>query len=519
MELKSRDGSIKKLLLLFISYSLPGWFLSVLLFRQNIDPTGFEFAFLTFLFFSMILCFTILSELENLIITKTEAELLGIMPIDDNTAAGAKMYVIVMYLAVLTLPLMLPGSIFYYLIVKSIPRAFLYYVSGYIMCVFIVSVILLLYSFLIRSFMLKRLSTYTYILQVLLIFFLVIGYQFISYAFTVGSNNPPISYFEVIQKNGLIQYFPQAWYGFIAVRQNFALDFRLLVKAVLPVFVTGFSYFSLRMYLSENYSAIRENLLNSRVIPGKYPGKKTSVLKKAWKAFTDKLYVRNMTEQSSFTMLQSFFRRDKAVKLNILPMIMIPAGLAIFALISNQLPPPFWKAYYSSRPAFHISIMLSVFVVINTSMLGIKVTSNSAASWIYEAYPIESRKRFKNGIRKFFVLYLVLPVAAILFVIFLIEIPFEQALVHTLFIFSSANLFNSLCSSFGKALPFTVESTLINSLQRLLAVFVSILFGIPFIALQLFAYKSVVEALIASGILLTITFWINYFVFVREGKN
>lgn len=520
METRSRDGSLKKILILLLSYSLPGWLLPVLLFKQNADPTGFEYTFLTYLFFSVILCFTILSELDNLVISKTESELLGALPLDDSTAAGAKMYVIFMYLFILTIPLLLPGSLFYYFIIKSIPRALLYYASGYLMCFFITSVLILFYSFILRSFRLKNLSTYTYLLQVFMIFFLVVGYQFISYSFTGRYNGAPVSYFEIIQKNGIIQYFPQAWFGLIPVRQNFAVDFRLLVKVILPLFISFFGYLSLRMYLSENYGKIKEKLLYSKTIYDEgYLRRRNSIIKKVWNFIINKLYIRNKIEQSSFTLLKSFFRREKAVKLNILPMIMIPAGLAIFALITDQLPPPFWKAYYSSKPAFHISIILSVFIVVNTSILGIKITGNSAASWIYEAYPIESRKRFKNGIRKFFVLYLILPVTVILLVIFLVKIPFEQALVHTLFIFSAANLFNTICHAFIRALPFTAESTLINSVQRLLAVFSSILFGIPFIALQLFAYRSAAEALVASGIILTVTFWINFFVFVKEGKK
>jgi heme/copper-type cytochrome/quinol oxidase subunit 3 len=68
-------------------------------------------------------------------------------------------------------------------------------------------------------------------------------------------------------------------------------------------------------------------------------------------------------------------------------------------------------------------------------------------------------------------------------------------------------------------LPFTAENTLINSAQRLLAIFSSILFGIPFIALQLFAYRSIAEALAVSAGILALTFWINFFVFVKAGKK
>lgn len=516
METRSRDGSIKKILILLISYSLPGWLLPALLFKQNIDPTGFEYAFSTYLFYSVIVCFTILSELDNLIVSKTEAELFGTIPLNDNTIASAKMYVIIRYLFVLSIPLMVPGSIFYYFIVKSLPRAFLYYASGYVMCLFITNVLLLIYSFVLRNFRAKRLSTYTYILQVLLIFFLVVGYQFVSYSFTAKLDGNVISYFEVIQRNGLIQYFPQAWFGFIPVRQNFYFDFRLLVKAILPVFISYFAYLSLKIYLAENYGKIRERVYHSRIFfnESKAASGRFS-LANAWNSFIEKFYIRNKIEQSSFTLLKIFFKREKAVKLNILPMIMIPVGLALFALVTEQLLPPFWKMDFGRKLAFHISIMLSLFLVITASMQGIKITANPAASWIYDAYPIESRKRFKNGIRKFFNLYLILPVCTILFIIFLVKIPFTQTLVHTLFIFAAANLYNSLCHSFSKQLPFTAENTVINSMQRIGLMFASIIFGLPFVVIQLFAYRSIIEALIASIIIITLTFWINFFVFVK----
>src|SRR5205085_3604200 len=121
-----------------------------------------------------------------------------------------------------------------------------------------------------------------------------------------------------------------------------------------------------------------------------------------------KIYLRNHLEKSSFGLMQSMFRQDKTVKISIIPMIVIPAGLAVFALITNQLPPPFDRNYFEIRPVFHISILLSVLVVLNTGILGVKVTNYPSASWIYSAYPMESKKRFKNGIRKFFTLYLLI---------------------------------------------------------------------------------------------------------------
>jgi hypothetical protein len=517
LETRSRSGSSRKIIILIFSYLLPGLFLPYIIFRHGVDPTGYEYTFLTYLFFTVILSFTFISELDNLVISKSETDVFSTLPVEDEIIVKAKMYVIIRYLLVLSLPLFIPAGVFYYFIVRSIPRILLYYLSAMILSQFIINLILLFYCIALMNFRLKRLSTYIYIFQVLLIFFLVVGYQFVSYSFTGRGG---ISYFEVMLNNGALQYFPQAWYSFIPVSQNVSIDYRMLVKSILPIFLTYFSFLSLKLYLSENYSSIRERFSYSGIFAyDKRSGNSQSYLAGLRNNFIENLYIKNKAEQASYTLLKNFFRRDKAVKLNLLPMIMIPVGLAIFALLTNQLPPPFGIFFLDppgSSLTFHISIMLAVFMVINTSLLGIRVTSNPAASWIYDSYPIESRKRFKNGIRKFFVLYLLTPVCLVLFIIFSFAMPLLQALVHTLYIFSVSNLFCSIVHSLSKTFPFTRGSTVINSVQRIFSMFLAIIFGIPFVVLQVFVYRSVLDAFAASVIVITATYWINYLLFVRD---
>ncbi len=151
--------------------------------------------------------------------------------------------------------------------------------------------------------------------------------------------------------------------------------------------------------------------------------------------------------------------------------------------------------------------------------MGIKITSTPAASWIYDAYPMESVRRFKNGVRKFFVLYLLIPVSLFLFILFTVKMPLWQAFIHIFFIFSAANLYNTICHSFSKTLPFTKENTIINSVQRIISMIIAILAGVPLIGLQIVVYRNELDAFLTSVILLTITSWVNYFVFIRQRKS
>lgn len=517
LETRSNDGSKRKLFMLFISFLLPGLFLPFLLFKQNADPSGFQFAFLTYMFFTLVLSFTVISEFDNLVISKTEIDVLTSLPLDAELIVSAKMYGITRYIFIIALPLLIPSSIYFYLIIRSYPRAITFFLSGFFLCLFVVNMLLFFYAIALRRLKTNRLGIYTLIIQVILIFALILGYQFVSYMFTGRPGSAISNHFDILLKNGLIDYFPQSWFAFLpSTHRNAVFDLSLILKTILPIVICYLSYLTLKYYLSENYNSIKEKLIYSRGFPGNTTGKKKFFLFEYFGNIINRIYLRDSSEQSSFILLKNLFRRDKAVRLNILPMIIIPSGLALFAFITNQLPVPFSSNYFETKPVFHISILLSVLVVLNTGILGLKVTNFTGVSWIYDAYPVYPKNRFINGIRKFYIIYLLLPVCTILFLFFIFKMPFLFALLHTLYIFVCANLFNTLYHIFNRTLPFTKDNTIFNSVSRLTSIFFPFIFGLVFIILQNFVYKDLAVTIISIGIILTVTFWLNYFGFIRN---
>ncbi len=517
LETRSKDGSGRKLILVLFSYLLPGVLLPLLLFKQNADPTGYDYSFLTFLFFSLVIAFSIVSEFDNILISKTEAELFSSLPLDDELIVHAKMYVLWRYVFITTLPLLIPGSVFFYLLMHSVPRALLYFISGQMMCLFLVYTLLLLYSIAMKIFKSTRLSTYTFIFQIMLILFLVLSYQFLSYTFTGRQGLKIGSYMDFINNRDIKDYFPPAWFGFIPARHRFIPDTNYIAKIILPFVIVLMSFISLRMYLIECYSSIREKFVLSKVFYHETNVKsRTLFLSKIFYNILHTIYLRNDKENASFSLMRSLYKRDKTVRLSIFPMIVIPLGLAIFAFITNQLPSPFYGDYFASKAVFHISILLSVLVVLNTGILGIKVTNDTGVSWIYDIFPISPKPRFINGIRKFFVVYMLYPICILLFVLFVFNMDVFQAIVHTLFIFACVNLYNTLFHGIKKDLPFTKDNTLLNSLQRLTSLVFPFLFGVLCIFLQMLVYKNIISAGISVLAIMTLTYWINYIVFHKE---
>ena len=519
LETRSKNGSGKKLLLINLSYLIPGLFLPWILVKQNTDPTGFQFSFLTFLFYSLILAFTIISELDNLIISRSEAEILSALPIDDKLIVRAKMYMLQRYITFLCLPLLLPGGIFYFSIMRSFPRTIMFIIAGFMMCFLTVNVIIMLYAMAIRTFKAGRIGSYTLYFQLFMILLMIAGYQLVSFGITGIAGSSISSYMSVLISKGVINYLPPGWFAFLAAREQYVVEWSLILKIVLPIAICFLSYISLNMYLHENYGAIKERFLNSKILEAAPSGKKRFFLFEWGSEFVNNIYLRSATERSSYGLINTLYAKDKTVRLAILPMVIIPIGLALFALFTNQLPPPMARSYFETKPVFHISLLLAVLVVLNTAIIGVKVTNFSGAAWVYDSYPMSSVRSFRNGFRKFFVVNLLVPVCLGLGVIFIFKIPFDQAVLHTVFIFASANLYNSIYNSFSRALPFTRENTVINSIQRMSSIIYPFIFGVFIVMLQLFVYRSMLNVLIAILAIFSITFWINYFAFVRNSAR
>lgn len=516
LELRNKRGSGAKIITLLISYLIPGIFIPFLIYKQNADFSGFEFCFLTYLAYSIILSFTLISEFDNLLISKVESDVMNILPIDNNLLSRAKISVIFRYTLIVSLPLLLPGSFFYYLIMKSAAFVFLYFVNGVMLFLFIIYLLLLIYCLGLRYFGAKKIGTYSLIFQIFLIMFLIIGYQYITYTLTGWQGSNLSKYINQLYNENIIQLFPQQWFAFISSKQNLIVTHQIWLKILLPIIICYMSYLSFRFYFIDNYEILSERIEQSKFIPPSVANRKSgnSFLVRLISK-TENTYLRNSDERASYFLLSKLLMRDKQVRLNVIPMIFIPVGLGLFALFTNQLPDPLSGNFLKLKPVFHISILLSILVVLNTSILGLKITNYSRAFWIYDAYPISYKNLFINGVRKFFIVYLILPISVILFILFSFSMNFVSALIHTVFIFLCADFYNSLFHLFNRELPFTKENTLFNSVSRLTSVFIPLLYGILCMIIQTIVYRNITEAALACVVFSVIIFAVNYFSFVR----
>jgi hypothetical protein len=504
LEMKSSDGSFKKLILLYISFLIPGIFIPLLIKLQN--PLLPEYSFITFLLFSTLVAFTVINDLDNLIISKTEAEIVSSIPVSNYVIAHAKAYMLRRYIAYLSLPLLIPGAVIHYLISHSLFFSFSYLISGYLLFLYITVIISIVYTFIIIRFNPTYTGRARLVFQLLIVLFLILGYQFISYSITGDLKTSGVVIW--LKTGGFIDFFPQTWFAFLTYDNNYIINIPLLAKIILPFVIVILGHMSLTGYLEVNFPILREKfLLSQSADKSGYIGRK-NIIGRLVSDLIHKIYIRNNPERAFFGLMTSVYKHDKQIKSTMLPMIIIPAGLALFGFITDQLPDPIDGGYLESRPVFHISILLCVIVVLNTVILGTRTTNHPEASWIYRTLPLNNGS-FINGIRKFYVIYFIVPCCLLVSVLLIFKIRCDHVMIHSLFIFASANIYNSLFFLFSKQLPFTEENSLINSIHRMAALFYPFAYGILITILQIIVYKNLSTLVTAIIFIFMITYVLN----------
>jgi hypothetical protein len=500
LEFRGKDGSAKKIILVLLSYFVFGFMVSFFTYEQTLDSTGFEFAFLTYLLFSIVIIFAAMTELDNLIISAAEIEILSMLPIDNNVIAKAKLYMLGLYIFTVSIPLLLPGSYFFYLGVRSVPHAVMYAAGGFLLFIFLMHLLLLVYSIALRNVRAERVGSFTLILQALLILILILSYQFVSFSFSTGSGGGVASVYSFLETSRTLQYFPQSWFAGIAAKGQYILNWKLVLKYILPLIIPYLAYLSFRYYLTDNYGAIYEKL-QYRVHPASGgTGAERKEYREPGDSFVRMIHhFASASERAAFSLMRNMLKRDKSVKLNVILMFIIPTALTLFALLSGQMYSPFIQFFTPSRAVFHISILITALIALNAAATGIKVSNEPQATWVYDAYPIGRKKEFINGVRKFFIVYFIFPLFVFLLIIFSLRMSVYDALLHAAFIATAVNLFNTFYHLFSRTLPFTKMNTILNSVQRIAALGLPLAIGVIFVVLQYYVYQKKWLVIIAVG--------------------
>jgi hypothetical protein len=159
--------------------------------------------------------------------------------------------------------------------------------------------------------------------------------------------------------------------------------------------------------------------------------------------------------RAGFFLALQILRRDKLVKMTILPTIAIPLVILLWGLIEGDIQDPFTFPVtgQGSTPIQMLPFFIAfMFFMI---MRGALYSQDWEAAWIFQSAPIESPKRFIHGVQQGLITGAVIPFYLILLVILCFRFNPIHALQHTLFLFCLGMAFLAILNLKENEFPFS----------------------------------------------------------------
>jgi cobalamin synthase len=119
------------------------------------------------------------------------------------------------------------------------------------------------------------------------------------------------------------------------------------------------------------------------------------------------------------------------------------------------------------------------------------------AAWSYFAAPLVSPGRFRRGSRKAILAYIVVPTFLLLFVLYVTQMEFSHAVLHTVFIYYSMQMYFSLLSLFERDMPLSRRDEKFETANRIVRLFIAIPFFAILGVVQYFAYQEILWTVIS----------------------
>ena len=483
--------------------------LSAYLFSNSIIAFNFfsifdrsSFMILTLSSGVFLMAILVLNDFDNLILAGSSYSSISVLPVEGSSFFKAKFMSAVVFLLPFVLVTSIPQSIFFYFYNKSLADLFVFFIASFSFAMMTVAVLIFLYSLVILKFKDKA----TILMSLVQFGFFI----FVFYSSTVGASRPELKLpgatkLSVLDKPG-IQYLPQALLA-QSVDKPLYLFVALAITGVL--FIAGYKF------ISENYLRLSENALE---ISKKRRARKLNFKLPVLKRITDRIYLRNDTERSSFYLVMNHLANSRFLRLKYIPYLIMPlmfiATGFIFdmkGMIYFERAIPISSAEESGiaivSPSILVVLMMSARMLISNTKIMDDLSHDT--EWIYKSLPNKDSHFVIKGASKFIYLVFLIPVLIFLLLVLTVTGGFISALMNILFAGFGIYFINTVASLFDKVMPFTLESGKFNSASKLGEIFIAMALGIILFLIQIFAFQNSIFAMISIFLFILLSYLIN----------
>lgn len=450
-----------------------------------------------------LLALLVLNDFDNLILAGSSYAALSALPVPGAAIFKAKFITAQIYLFPFALVSSLPPSVFIYFYDSSFSDSLLLFLVSVSFCLAIAGSLIFLYGFFLLKFR-KLASVFMSLTQFL--FFAFVFYSSFAGAGSREFRELPGHKLTIIDNPG-VRLLPQTFMAkLVDLPEYYPAAF----------FVAVAVFFLCYKFIAANYAQLSENA--AMISSGKKKRKLRLMAPQFLKEFINRIYLRNDLERSSFRLVSDQLASSAFLRLKYIPYFIMPLMFILIGLILNTEGLLYLRSAGSLgslmspvvpllSPSITIILMMSSRMLISNT----KIMDDQSADteWIYKTLPERDPGIILRGVLKFFFLSFFLPVMLLLFIVLLFRGSIEAAVLNLLFIGSGICFIVTLSSLFDKTMPFTIESGKFNSASKLGEIFVSMFVGIILILIQIFAFQSIIFAVVLTAVFIAATILLN----------
>ena len=170
--------------------------------------------------------------------------------------------------------------------------------------------------------------------------------------------------------------------------------------------------------------------------------------------------------RAGFDLFGIFLSRDRLLRMQFLPFMLMPVAIAVYGLFTSGLQSPFDGQIFWRSARLHVPIL--VFFLFSTRHVELTLFKaiHPETVWLLRHHTGPSLRDFARGVQLSVIIRIVLPVTSVLALLFCMTMPPADALLQAVFLLSASRFQNAALSLRKGRVPFTERETKLSSLHR-----------------------------------------------------
>jgi ABC-2 type transport system permease protein len=366
----------------------------------------------------LLVALAIVAESSNVIFNETEPDIIGHLPVNSTTLFAAKVLNLFFFTLLLAIAAnLLPTLAGVWAKDSNYLFPIAHLVSAIFTALFATTLVMTSYGLLMRYISKERFNNFIAYAQTGLSMFLILGYQVLPRLMDKDRLAVPPS-----SRKFLLLY-PPAWFsGLTLVLMGKVNWFSLTLAALALISLAFFSVLALRKVAAGYSSFVSQLAYDANTTTGK---KKPDATVVAGKAVTQKpasvmeackpFFLRTPVERASFDLVATYLKRDREIKVRLYPSFAYLILFPLLGLFTGGLADPFLNQTFIFNSLAGAAMIPFVASVAAETCL---FTEHYQAAYIFRVAPIANLGHLHSGLRKAAQVYVALPGALILLILY-----------------------------------------------------------------------------------------------------